>query len=169
MQKRFKFRSNIEVARLGHEYKIRNIASTRCNMLAQCLVFISQQYVPTCYQAKRKHCNQCWKNSFNSPTVKLQQAKSFTALCLENDPSNQIARNDEKNINSNKSAWQPARECMKDHYSNNCQRTQPVNVGAIRQVWVMDVTMRGRGANRHYYCGRLLLSVIVFQIVLLSN
>src|ERR1035437_1016488 len=138
MQQWLELGGNVKKAPLGHEYVVRKINRTPPNMLAQRPVFTRQQDIPANDQAKSEHDDQCRKNSLDTPTVKLEQTKSVSALRSENDAGDQVAGNDEKNINADKSARQPTRECVKDYDRNNRQRAQPVNIAAIRQMRIVN-------------------------------
>lgn len=69
--------------------------------------------------------------------IKFNKIEVPTLKTPENDAGYQKARYDEKNIYTNKPAWQLGRKNMKDDDKENRGGTKPVNVGPIFRMDVV--------------------------------
>src|SRR5215510_10186553 len=104
--------------------------------MTKLLVFVGKQCKPTKYQANCENKSKCWKYAFDAACIKVSEAKVSLGQAFENDRRNQKARDNEENINTNKTTLYPVWKRVEADNSKNGDCTETINIGAVNEVRV---------------------------------
>jgi hypothetical protein len=104
--------------------------------MAKLLVLVGKQRKPTKYQASYKNESQRWEYAFNAACIKGSEAKVFLVKSFEDNRRNQKARDNEENINTNKTTLYPIWKRVEADNSKNGNCTKTINIGAVNEMWV---------------------------------
>src|SRR5579862_1569182 len=133
MQERLADRLGVEITGLTPQHEIQDKADGGDDMLAELRVRLGPHDEPTHRSARREHEHQRRKNPFDAANVEFGEAELRFGQALQHDAGNEIAGNDEENVDADETAAELARPRMKADNDDNRYRAQAVNVGAIFQ------------------------------------
>jgi hypothetical protein len=131
MQQRLQIRSGIKIADFLPENEILNEPRASGDVFAQLRVFVRQEQEPASGKTGKEHQNQRRKNPADTVGVELGEAEVAVLQALKQDRRNQIAGNDEENIDADKAAGQASGECMKDDNRENGNGAESVDVRTV--------------------------------------
>ena len=131
MQQRLELRGRVEVACLAPQGKVGNEARARGDVLAELRVLVGQQDPPAEQQARRQHQDQRRKDPPHPPPVEIGEGEALPLQVLEDDPGDQVARDDEEDVDAGKAAGKGAGKCVVAQHRQDRDRAQPVDVRAI--------------------------------------
>src|ERR1700730_8550008 len=133
MQQRLANRLGVEIAGFTPQHEIQDKANGSDDMLAELRVGLGPHDEPTHRGARREHEHQRWKNPFDAANVKFGEAELRFCQALEHDSGDEIAGDDEENVDADKAAPELTRPSVKADNDDNRYRAPAVNVGAISQ------------------------------------
>jgi hypothetical protein len=116
VQQRFRQGLRVEVVCFAPKYEVGNKSDARQNVLAQYAIFVGKQVNPADRKARRQHDHEGRENPSHPPRIEIGEAKSFGDQIFHDDRGDEIAGNDEKDVDADKPADRPLRPCMEKHH-----------------------------------------------------
>ena len=131
VQQRFRLGRGIEVSGFVPQHQVRDKPGAARHVLAEQLEFVRQQHVPTRQQRRSADRRHCRKYSPDPPRIKIDIAEASVFETLENDGADQKSRDDEKDVDPDKSAFEDVGEGVKANDATDRYCAQTVDIWPI--------------------------------------
>src|SRR5580704_11477256 len=133
MQQRLANRLSVEIAGFTPQHEIQDKHNGGNNVLAELRVGLGPHDEPTQRGARRQYEHQRRENPFNAANIEFGEAELRFGQALEHDSGDEIAGDNEENVDADKAAPELTRPSVKADDDGNRYRAQAINVGAIFQ------------------------------------
>src|SRR5580704_4319509 len=147
MQQRLGIARYVEIAGFAPQHQIHRKTGAGRQMLAEALELVRQQHVPADEKRGGDDNDQRRENSPDAPDVEVEIAETVTLDGIDDDAADQVAGDDEEDVDTDKAALEEIRERVKRDHGADGDRAQPIDVGTI--------FFRDPGTSRHS-CSSLL-------------
>src|ERR1700722_14915106 len=147
MQQRLGGGSSVKIAGLAPEKEIEEINCTGARFFGQLSEVEGQQTYPPGKQAGANDDQQGRENPAKTPRVKIEQTKPSALEITQQNASDQIARNNEEDIDAHENTGQPKVVVGNDQCDG--KRSQAIDIGPICSIGVCVVRHgMGRSSRR---------------------
>lgn len=133
MQQRFGVGGIVKVAGLAPQDKVGNKSCAGSNMLAQLLQFCCLEDERAAEQASREHEREGGEDASDTPSVKLHITETSLFQTAKYDSANQKSRDDEKNIDPDKTTFNPFWKRVEPHNGNTATARRPSMSGRYEE------------------------------------
>ncbi|MEJ0044113.1 MAG: hypothetical protein WDM81_18720 [Rhizomicrobium sp.] len=131
---------DVEIADVSPIKKIGIEEAAGEHLAAEPAKFVRKKQKPACDQARGKNDGKGGKNTSNPTGIELPVAKTLRLDAILDQTGDEVARNDKKDVDADKSAPDVSWKSVKSDDGENRDRPQSVNIGAIFDH--ADPTMR---------------------------
>jgi len=131
MQKGLSFRRKVKISGFLPEKKIRDKGGSTKNMLAQSAVFVREQGEPAKNERGCQNDYQGGKYAAYSAAVKIPEAECSLLQVIQYDSRDEVAGDNEKDINANEAALERHWESVINDYSKNGKGTQAIYIWTV--------------------------------------
>src|SRR5476649_1683378 len=111
--------------------KIGDQSGTCRDLFAEPAVFAGEQKEPADREDREQHQQQRRQDAADTSAVEIQQVERAVIEIRQYRRRKQIARDDEKNVDTEMAAAQPLRRSAERQHSENGDRPQAVDIGAM--------------------------------------
>ena len=141
MQQRFGVRRKVEIAGFVPVEKVGDEARAAGDVLAQERVVVGEEREPSPEQAREQDEDERREDALDTADVKRLEAEAPAFQSAEDDRRDQIAGDDEEDVDADESTGSDRREGMERHDRHDRERTEAVDIRPIHR-------MQGRNRRR---------------------
>ncbi len=141
MQERIEIGRIVEVSAGNRHESIAEKRRAPADQPPEPLKLGGRERIPAKGRARAQNHQQCRRQTANAARIESPQGERFCLYAREDELGNEVAGNDEENIDAGESAGQECREGVIDQYGHHGNRAQAVDIRSIRQCALRSARM----------------------------